>query len=56
MKGYIWGKGNTPPLLVGVQTCTAALKIVWQFLRKLGNNLPQDSAIPFWGIYPKKAQ
>ena len=29
---------------------------VWLFLRKLGNNLPQDTAIPLLGIYPKDAQ
>ena len=29
---------------------------VWQFLRKLGNNLPQDPVIPLLGIYPKDAQ
>ena len=29
---------------------------VWQFLRKVGNNLPQDPVIPLWGIYPKDAQ
>ena len=28
---------------------------VWWFLRKLGNNLPQDPAIPLLGIYPKDA-
>jgi hypothetical protein len=28
-------------------------KSVWQFLRKLGINLPQDPAIPLLGIYPK---
>ena len=26
---------------------------VWQFLRKLGNNLPQDPVISLLGIYPK---
>ena len=26
---------------------------VWQFLRKLGNNLPQDPAILLLGTYPK---
>ena len=31
-------------------------KSVWQFLRKLESNLPQDSAIPLLGIYPKDAQ
>ena len=29
---------------------------VWQFLRKLGNNLPQDPATPLLSIYPKDAQ
>ena len=29
---------------------------VWQFLRKLGNSLPQDPVIPLLGIYPKDAQ
>ena len=29
---------------------------VWQFLRKLGNNLPQDPVIPLLGVYPKNAQ
>ena len=29
---------------------------VWQFLRKLGNNLPQDQSVPLLGIYPKDDQ
>ena len=29
---------------------------VWQFLRKLGKNLPQDPVISLLGIYPKDAQ
>ena len=29
---------------------------VWQFLRKLGNNLPQDPVLPPLGIFPKDAQ
>ena len=29
---------------------------VWQFLRKSGNNIPQDPVIPFLSIYPKDAQ
>ena len=28
-------------------------KSIWQFLRKLETNLPQDSAIPLMSIYPK---
>ena len=31
-------------------------KLVWQFLIKLGINLPQDPAIPVLGIYPKDTQ
>ena len=30
-------------------------KSVWQFLRKVGVNLPQDTAIPLLGIYPRDA-
>jgi hypothetical protein len=26
---------------------------IWRFLRKLEINLPEDPAIPFFGIYPK---
>ena len=29
---------------------------MWRFLRKLGNNLPQDPVIPLLGIYPKDSQ
>ena len=29
---------------------------MWQFLRKLGVNLPQDPAIPLLGIYPRDVQ
>ena len=29
-------------------------KIVWSFLQKLKIELPNDPAIPFLGIYPKK--
>ena len=29
---------------------------VWQFLRKLVNNHPQDPGIPLLGIHPKNAQ
>ena len=49
-------KGNTHPLLVGIQTCTTTLKISMAVSQKLGINLPQDPAIPLLGIYPKYAQ
>jgi hypothetical protein len=41
---------NTPPLLVGLQTCTA-LENIWQFVKKLEIVLPQDPPIDlFWHI------
>ena len=52
----MWGKGNTPPLLVGCKLVQSLWKSVWRFLRKLENNLPQDAAIPLLGIYPKDIQ
>ena len=52
----MWGKGNAPPLLVGVQTCTATLEISTAIFQKIGNNLPQDPVMLLLGIYPKDAQ
>ena len=52
----MYGKGNTLPLLVGVQTGIAALDIIMVISQKLRNNLPKDPAIPLLGIYPKDAQ
>ena len=57
MQARMWAKRNTPPLLVGLQACTATLeplwKSVWRFLRKLDIVLPEDPAIPLLGIYPE---
>jgi len=47
-------KRNTPPL-VGLQTGTTILEIIWRILRKLDIPLPEDPAIPLLGIYPKDA-
>ena len=52
----MWGRRNTPPLLVGVQTGPELWKSVWRFLGKLVSNLPRDPAIPLLGIYPTDAQ
>ena len=30
-------------------------KSIWRFLRKLGTNLPEESATPLLGIHPKDA-
>lgn len=47
----MWRNGNTPLLLVGMQTCTAILKINMVVPQKLGNDPAQDP-----GTYPKDAQ
>ena len=51
----MWGKGNTSALLVEMLVQPLWMSM-WRFLRKLGNNLPQDPVIPLLGIYPKDAQ
>ena len=48
----MWSKGNTPTLLLGMQTGTLDISIV--ISQKLGNNIPQDAAIQIMGIYPKR--
>ena len=52
----MWIKGNIPPLLVGMQTCTTTIEISVVVSQKIGINLPQDPAIPLLGIYSKYAQ
>ena len=39
----IWSKGNTHPLLVGMQTCTTTLEISMTVSQKIGN---QPTACP----------
>jgi hypothetical protein len=43
-------KRNTPPLLI-----QELWESVWQFLRKLDIELPEDPVIPLLGIYSKDA-
>ena len=52
----LWGKGNTPALLVAMQAGTAPLDVSAVNSQKLGNDLSQDQVIPLLGIYPKDAQ
>ena len=52
----LWGKRNTPALLVGMQAGTTFLDVSMAISRKLENNFPQDPGIPLLGIYPKDAQ
>jgi hypothetical protein len=51
----MWGKRNTPRLLVGLQSGTITLEINLRYLRKLEIDLPEASAIPLLGIYSKDA-
>jgi len=55
MLARMWRKGNTPPLMVGLQICKYTLKIIWHFLRKLETVLPEDPAVLLLHIYPKDA-
>ena len=52
----LWGKGNTFPLLVGMQTGTAPLDISMAISQEIRKNLLHDPVIPLLGIYPKDAQ
>ena len=52
----MWCKGNSPPLLVGVQSCTSSLEIIWWFLRKVRIHLSQDPMIALFAIQPMDAQ
>ena len=51
----MWKKGDTSPLLLGVKLVQPLWK-AFIFVRKLGNNLPQDPVITLLGIYQKEAQ
>ena len=51
----MWGKGNTPPLMVGMKTGTTALEISMAISQKI-RKLSQDPEIPLFGKYPKNAE
>ena len=42
----MWRKGNPLTLLVGMQTSTATMELVWRFLKNLEIELPYDPALP----------
>jgi hypothetical protein len=54
MLARMWGKRNTPPLLVRLQSGITG-KSGWQFLRKLNILLLEDAAILLLGKYPEDA-
>ena len=55
MLARLYSKGNTPPLLVGVQTCTTTLEINLAISPNIGNSSTQDSALLLLGIKTKDA-
>ena len=56
----VWRKGSINvrglTLLVGMQTSTATMEIVWKFLKKLEIELPCDPAIPLLGIHNEETR
>ena len=52
----VWRKGNSPTLLVGMQTSTATLENSVEFLKKLQIELPYDPAIPLLGIHTEETR
>ena len=52
----MWRKWNPSALFVGLQTGTATLENMRNFLKKLKMELPFDPVIPLLGIYPKNPE
>jgi hypothetical protein len=50
----MWRKRNTPPLLVGLQTCTTTLEVSLEVPQKIGHNILEDPAIALLAIYPEE--
>jgi hypothetical protein len=54
MLARMWRKGNTPPLLVGLQAGTTTLETCLVVLQKTGHSTPGRSSNPYPGhIYPE---
>lgn len=53
MLAWIWRKGETYSLVMGMQTGQPLWKSVWNFLESLEIDLLYDQAIPLLGIFPK---
>jgi hypothetical protein len=47
------GKGNMPSLLVGMQTCAAAMEIKMSVLQKIGNQSTSRGRYTTFGHIPK---
>ena len=50
----MWSKGNTLPLLVGVQTWTSTMEIGVVILQEDGGHLFQDPTIPLLQAYTQR--
>jgi hypothetical protein len=50
----MWGKGNTPPLLVGIQNCTTTLQVNLVLSQKSGNSFTPRSSYTTSGHIPKR--
>jgi hypothetical protein len=53
----MWRKRNTPPLFLGLKAgiTTLEINLVVPQKKKMEIVLPEDTAIPLLGIYPKDA-
>jgi hypothetical protein len=54
MLARMWGKRNTPPVLVGLQACTTTLEISLEVPQIIEHNTTEDLAIPLLGVYPEE--
>ena len=52
----VWGKGNPPTLLVGMQTSTATMENSVEIFKKLEIELPYDPAIPLLRIHTEETK
>ena len=52
----MWSKGNTPPLIVGMQNCASSLDISMAVSQKIGNQLNSEPSNITLGCKPKDAQ
>ena len=52
----MWSKGNTPPTMVGVQTCTVTLEISMAVSQEIGNQSTLRSSNSTLAHIPKDTQ
>ena len=52
----MWSKGNTHPLMVGMQTCAATLEISVLVSQETGSQPTSGPRVSHLGIYPRDMQ